>query len=65
MTVLLDLNTQESQIVTGFGAPKKSQSIALIGWKANRQAFACVEAVEQMKTELLPEETHCIARLGG
>ena len=38
---------KEKSIVTGFGAknPKLGQRVALIGWKANRQAFACVEAV--------------------
>ena len=40
---------KEKQIVTGFGAfyqCKKARAVgiavALIGWKANRQAFACV-----------------------
>ena len=39
----------EQSHVTGFGAfyqpTKAGRAVALIGWKANRQAFACVEAV--------------------
>ena len=50
VSVLMELNTQESQIVTGFGAHTHkpfswARAVALIGWKGKQQAFACVEAV--------------------
>ncbi len=49
MTVLLDFvaRAMEKQNVTGFGASfsKKASAVALIDWKAKRQAFAFVEAV--------------------
>ena len=51
LTVLLYCYTRAKgkDNVTGFGAfsisHKRARPVALIGWKANRQAFACVEAV--------------------
>ena len=48
VTVLLEFGhaSRKRKIVTGFGAfTNNARAVALIGWKANRQAFACVEAV--------------------
>ena len=40
------MRARKARILTGFGLYNPpARAVALIGWKANRQAFACVEAV--------------------